>query len=138
MQYGLRSLSFTVALIVGVGTGAAGATDSNGASTQSNMKKSELTLTRAQEQKIIRDLATESMEPAAAHVHASTGSKIPESVALHPLPTAVATDVPAAKNYSYAKLHDDDIVIVDPKNRVVADVIKPEPSTTGSSNSFSR
>ena len=62
--------------------------------------------------------------------HASI-SKVPPSLTLPQLPSSAARQVPAAKNFEYAKLQNNEVLLVDPKNREVADMIMPS-STTGS------
>jgi hypothetical protein len=58
-------------------------------------------------------------------------------VALKPVPMTLANDIPSIKPYSYAKLKDDNIVLVDPKNRTVMAVIDSGAATTGSSSATS-
>jgi hypothetical protein len=94
-----------------------------------------LDLTHSQKQKITQELSAE--EVAAASFPASVGAKVPASIALKPVPMTVATDIPSVKPYSYAKLPNHNIVLVDPKNRTVAAVIEAGPSTTGSGPSAS-
>lgn len=131
MFNGLRGMTVAVALLGGVTVAAA---QMNAPATSAmpggSAMKSQLNLTSAQKQAIAQQVAPES--PAAAPFSASVGTKVPESIALHPLPLAVANKIPAVKNYSFAKLHNNDIVVVDPKNRMVADVIHAQASTTGS------
>lgn len=137
MTHASRLMSALVVVLAGIGAATAaemssGDQPATAASSAGSKSRPKINLTPAQKQTILRDLATESAEPAAAPVQATVGSRIPTSIALHPLPMAVATDVPSAKNFSYAKLRDNDIVIVDPKDRVVADIIPAGSSTTGS------
>jgi hypothetical protein len=61
---------------------------------------------------------------------AKVGAKVPQSLSLHQLPSNVASQVPAAKGYEYAKLQNNEVLLIDPKDRQVAEIITHE-STTG-------
>jgi len=50
---------------------------------------------------------------------------------LHALPANVESQVPATKVYEYAKLQNNEVLLINPKDRHVAEIIMP-PSTTGS------
>ena len=146
MPHTLRTLTVATALLAGTGLALAGGDKSSSSSTQmqsgttgqasSTMPKSsaqsQLNLTSAQKQTISKELADETA--ANASFSATVGAKVPESVALKPVPMTVANEIPSIKSYSYAKLQDNDIVLVDPKNRTVAAVIEGGASTTGSSS----
>lgn len=149
MPHTLRTLTVATALLAGTGLALAGGDKSSSSSTQmqsgttgqasSTMPKSsaqsQLNLTSAQKQTISKELADETA--ANASFSATVGAKVPESVALKPVPMTVANEIPSIKSYSYAKLQDNDIVLVDPKNRTVAAVIEGGASTTGSSSGTS-
>lgn len=151
MPHTLRSMTVAIALLAGTGlalaagdkpsssssspqmqsgtTGQAGTTMSKGGA------QSQLNLTSSQKQTISKELADETA--ANASFSASVGSKVPESVALKPVPMTLANEIPSIKPYSYAKLHNDNIVLADPKNRTVMAVIDSGLATTGSGSGTS-
>ena len=50
---------------------------------------------------------------------------------MHALPANAENQVPAVKGYEYAKLQNNEVLLINPKDRHVAEVIM-QPSTTGS------
>jgi hypothetical protein len=69
---------------------------------------------------IIKDMKTES---AGAEVAPSVGDPIPAGVKLQPMPADIAQKVPQVKTHTFF-VTDEQIVIVDPKDSKVAEVIK--------------
>jgi Protein of unknown function (DUF1236) len=69
---------------------------------------------------IIKDIKSEA---APAQVRAEVGEPIPEGVGLRPMPTDIALKVPQVKAHRFF-LTGEEIVIVDPKDNRVAEVIK--------------
>jgi Protein of unknown function (DUF1236) len=70
----------------------------------------------------IRELVKD-MKADASEVKAEVGDQIPQGITLHPMPTEVAQKVPQVKSHRFI-LTAEQIVIVDPKDNKVADVIK--------------
>jgi hypothetical protein len=70
----------------------------------------------------IRELVKD-MKADAAEVKAEVGEPIPQGVTPHPMPSEVAQKVPQVKSHRFI-LTEQQIVIVDPKDNKVADVIK--------------
>jgi hypothetical protein len=112
-----------------------GTTGQASTTTSKSGAQSQLNLTSAQKQTISKELRAETA--ANASFSASVGAKVPESIALKPVPMTVANEIPSIKSYSYAKLRDHNIVLVDPKNRTVMAVIDGGAATTGSSSATS-
>jgi hypothetical protein len=69
---------------------------------------------------IIKDVKADG---AAANVQATVGEPIPQGVSPQPMPTAVAQKVPQVKAHRYF-LTEEQVVIVDPKDNKVVEVIK--------------
>jgi hypothetical protein len=90
----------------------------------------ELNLTAQQKQAIMQSIQSEKGQPAPAGFQPRIGASVPQSMSLHQLPTNVATQVPAARDYEFAKLDNNEILLIDPKDRRVADIITPS-GTTG-------
>jgi hypothetical protein len=91
-----------------------------------------LNLTSTQKHTIYQSVMNEKGQAAPSNFRASIGAKVPSSLTLHQLPSNVANQIPAAKNYEFAKLQNNEVLLVDPKNREVAEMITSS-STTGSS-----
>ena len=70
----------------------------------------------------IRELVKD-MKVDAAEVKAEVGDQIPQDITPHPMPNEVAQKVPQVKSHRFI-LTAEQIVIVDPKDNKVADVIK--------------
>lgn len=69
---------------------------------------------------VLKDLKVKSV---AADVKVEIGEPVADSVNLHPFPPVIADKVPEVKAHSFF-VKDDQIVIVDPRDKKVADVIK--------------
>lgn len=123
-----RTGALAVALLSGVSlavaqTSSPGSSPSASPGASSSMADS-LTLTQTQKQKIWQSLASASGQSAPAGFTASEGATVPQQVSLQPLPQTASADLPAsARNMQYAKMRDE-ILIVDPKDRKVVEVIK--------------
>ena len=82
-----------------------------------------LNLSGAQEQLIYRSVMDEKGEPAPAGFRPAIGAKAPSSLTLHKLPSRVVDRIPSARRYEYIKLPTDEVLLVDPTDRQVVDVI---------------
>ena len=60
----------------------------------------------------------------------TVGTSLPQSMSIHQLPSHVTAQVPATKNLEYIKLDNNTVLLIDPKDRRVADILSP-PGTTG-------
>jgi hypothetical protein len=90
----------------------------------------EVNLTSQQKQTIAQSVQAEKGQPAPGGFLPKVGAAVPRSMSMRQLPTTVTAQVPAAKGLDYAKLNSNDILLIDPKDRRVADIIMPS-STTG-------
>jgi hypothetical protein len=90
----------------------------------------ELNLTPQQKQTIMESVQREMGQPTPSGFEPKVGATVPQSVLMHQLPPTVATEIPAAKGLEYAKLNNNEILLIDPKDRRVANIIAPS-STTG-------
>ncbi len=89
----------------------------------------ELNLTVQQKQSIVQSIQGEKGQPAAGF-QPRVGASVPQSMSMRPLPPNVTTQVPATKDLEYVKLDNNTVLLIDPKNRRVADIIMPA-GTTG-------
>ena len=82
-----------------------------------------LKLTSAQERTIWQDVSKQNAGmKAPAGFSAKVGEKVPGTVLLHPLPTAVTNMIVAVRPYEYAML-DKQVLIVNPMDKKVVDII---------------
>jgi hypothetical protein len=82
-----------------------------------------LNLSQDQKQTIWQAVSKQkSADSAPASFQPSVGAQVPSQIKLHPLPQTAAKQVPAAKNYQYAKLQNQ-VLLVDPANKTVVDII---------------
>ena len=115
MNAGLRGITIALAL-----TGSAGLAVG-----------AQLTLTPAQQQTIYQSVASEKGQTAPVGFQARVGEKAPQSLAMHQLPASATGQVSAAKGYDYAKLANNEVLLISPKDRQVDEIIMP-PNTAGS------
>jgi hypothetical protein len=90
----------------------------------------ELNLTAAQKQTIVQSVQSEKGQPAPAGFLPKVGASMPQSVSLRHLPANVTAQVPGAKDLQYVKLETNEILLIEPKDRRVANIIAPS-GTTG-------
>ena len=90
----------------------------------------DLTLTPQQKQTIIQSVQTEQGQSAPPEFQPQVGASVPHSMTTRQLPPNVTAEVPAAKGLEFAKLSNNEVLLIDPKNRRVAEIIKPA-GTTG-------
>jgi hypothetical protein len=115
MHASLRGMAITLALVGSAGLASA----------------AQLNLSAAQKQTIFQSVASEKGQTAPSGFQAKLGEKAPQSLSMHQLPGSVTGQIPTAKDYEYAKLQNNEVLLISPKDRQVAEVIMP-PSTTGS------
>jgi hypothetical protein len=89
----------------------------------------ELNLTAQQKQTIMQSVQTERGQPAPAGFLPRIGASVPQSMSMRQLPSNVTTQVPVAKDLEYAKLDNNEVLLIDPKDRRVADIITPSGAT---------
>jgi hypothetical protein len=95
----------------------------------------DLNLTPLQKQTIMQSVQSEKGQPAPAGFQPKVGASVPQSMTMQQLPPNVTTEVPAAKGLEYTKLDNNEILLIDPKDRRVADIIMPS-GTTGAAPSY--
>jgi len=115
MRTSLYGTTVAVALIGGVGLAGA----------------AQLNLTSAQKQTIWQSVASEKGQTAPSGFQVRLGEKVPQSLSMHQLPSSATSQVSAAKDFEYAKLASNEVLLINPKDRQVAEIIMPS-TTTGS------
>lgn len=116
MRTSLYGTTVAVALIGGVGLAGA----------------AQLNLTSAQKQTIFQSVASEKGQTPPSGFQARVGEKVPQSLSMHQLPSSATNQVSAAKEYEYTKLANNEVLLINPKDRQVAEIIMMPSSTTGS------
>lgn len=101
----------------------------NPASTAIRMHGSDTVILSDSQRKMVwNELSKQATNQTAPGFAAATGTFVPDSVKIERVPDTVATDVPSLQPYSFAMV-DHSLLIVDPTNKVIADVV-----TQGSSS----
>ena len=80
-------------------------------------------LSEQQRSEIRTKLQSSGVERTRVQVNVNVGSRLPRSVRLRPLPSAIIALAPAYRGHSYFVRDDDTIVVVDTRSYVVVDVI---------------
>jgi hypothetical protein len=138
MHHGLRPAIATIAFVAGVTLAAAQSATSPSPSPSSaaagtgGSKADQLKLSSEQKRQVVQGLAAERNQLTPPGFKVAVGATVPASVSLVPVPLAISNDVPTTKNYSFVKLENKDILLVDPKDRMIAEVINAPAATTGS------
>jgi Protein of unknown function (DUF1236) len=82
-----------------------------------------LILSSTQRSTVWRDLSKQATNQNAAGFNATIGAFVPNTVKLKPMPSKTAADIPSLRRYDYAMVGHR-LVIVDPSNKVIANVLK--------------
>jgi Protein of unknown function (DUF1236) len=82
-----------------------------------------LILSSAQRSTVWKDLSKQATNQNVAGFNATIGAFVPNTVKLKPMPSKTTTDIPSLRPYDFA-LVGHKLVIVDPSNKVIADVLK--------------
>ena len=90
----------------------------------------QLNLTAAQKQTIYQSVMNEKGQAVPASYQAKIGATPPQSLSLQALPTSLSKEMPAVKDYEFAKLQNNEVLLINPKDRQVAEIIMQQ-STTG-------
>jgi Protein of unknown function (DUF1236) len=107
-------VSVAALLLCGV-TAAWAATEMHGSDT--------VILSAAQRKAVWNDLSKQATNQSASGFDAVTGTFVPSSVKIEPIPSKATANNPELRPYNYAMV-DHDLVIVDPTNKVIVDVLK--------------
>ena len=128
MRSDLRSYAIAIAVIF---MGSVGLAAAQGMSDQGQLK-----LSPAQQQDVMKGLASEPAQASTGAEEATVGTKLPETVKAQPLPAGVTAQVPTTDKYMFVKMPDR-ILLIHPDTGAVAEIITNESSTTGSGSSES-
>jgi hypothetical protein len=79
-------------------------------------------LSAAQRRAVWKDLSKQATNQNAARFDATTGTFVPNSVKIEPMPSKLTANDPSLRPYDFAMV-DHKLLIVDPSNKVIADVL---------------
>jgi hypothetical protein len=121
MPLALKRVFITAAAIMLVGTLANGQVP-GGREAPATTRTINLTL---EQRHIIKEIVLKDMkvQKETANVPLEVGAKIPTSITTHPFPKEIASKVPQVRSHAFF-VKDDRVVVVDPKENVIADVIE--------------
>lgn len=93
-------------------------------STSQSLAKDSLSLTKEQKQTAWRDISGLAMKvKPPSGFSAKVGATVPSQITTHPVPVSTASKVPELKSYSYAMLDNNKLLIVNPNDKKIAQVI---------------
>ena len=79
-------------------------------------------LSAAQRRAVWNDINKQATNQSAAGFDATIGTFLPGTVKIEPMPSKAAANIPSLRPYDFAMV-DHKLVIVDPSNKVIADVL---------------
>ena len=128
MKAGMHLTVVAIALLSGlsVAVAASSSTSKEGMakSAPAPMLKDKLSLTSKQQTIAWQDISKQAkMEKVPARFAAKIGAVVPSTLLTRPVPTTVSSKVPVLRRYQYALLQNKRLLIVNPHDNKVADVI---------------
>jgi hypothetical protein len=133
MKSGIRLAAVAVALLSGLsiavaaGNGASktGANQSSANSSSAmTMPTDTLVLSQKQQKTAWKDISTlAAKEPAPKGFTAVVGAMVPSKLDTHPVPVSTANKVPSLRPFQYALLDSNKLLIVNPNDKKIADII---------------
>jgi hypothetical protein len=119
----LSGMSAAAAADNGASKSGANASPAN-ASMPRTMATDTLVLSAKQQKAAWQDISTiATKEKAPADFNAAVGSVVPGKLDTHPVPVSTANKVPMLRPYQYALLDSNKLLIVNPSDKKIADVI---------------
>jgi hypothetical protein len=119
----------TVAVIallssLSVATASSGSKSVTAKSSSTPMPADKLSLTSSQETTAWHDIAKQARkEKAPANFSATVGTVVPGALMTYPVPITTASEVPTLRRYQYALLENNKLLIINPRDRKISDVI---------------
>ena len=100
------------------------ATTGSASSMSQPVAKDSLSLSASQQQTAWKDIsALAAKESAPASFTAKVGVAVPSDLATHPVPVSTASKVPELRPYHYALLSNNKLLIVNPNDKKIAEII---------------
>ena len=129
MKNSIRLTVIAVALLSGLSVAvAAGGSSMSKQSTEksasTSLLKDKLSLTSEQQTTAWQDISKQATkEKAPARFAAKIGAVVPSALMTYPVPMTTSSKVPVLRRYQYALLENNRLLIVNPHDKKVADVI---------------
>jgi hypothetical protein len=93
-------------------------------STSQSMAKDSLSLTSEQKQTAWRDISGIALKvKPPSGFSAKVGAAVPSQITTHPVPVSTASKVPELKSYNYALLDNNKLLIINPGDKKIAQII---------------
>ena len=100
------------------------ATTGSASSMSQPVAKDSLSLSASQQQTAWKDISAQATkESAPASFTAKVGAAVPSDLATHPVPVSTASKVPELRSYQYALLNNNKLLIVNPSDKKIAEII---------------
>ena len=100
------------------------ATTGSASSMSQHVAKDSLSLSASQQQTAWKDISAQATkESAPASFTAKVGAAVPSDLATHPVPVSTASKVPELRPYQYALLSNNKLLIVNPSDKKIAEII---------------
>jgi hypothetical protein len=100
------------------------ATTGSASSMSQPVAKDSLSLSASQQQTAWKDISAQATkESAPASFTAKVGAAVPSDLATHPVPVSTASKVPELRPYQYALLNNNKLLIVNPSDKKIAEII---------------
>jgi len=127
----MKKLVTVIAAVLLAGTSIASAatlskSDSNArtAPMAQSTPKDSLALSASQQSTAFKDISAQAAKEAApTGFTAKVGAAVPNSLLTHPVPVSTASKVPDLRSYDYAMLDNGKLLIINPADRKVAEII---------------
>jgi hypothetical protein len=127
MKVSTRLMVVTIAILSGLSIAAAATnkmSKESGAKPVSMTPKDKLSLTKEQEKTAWQDISKQARkESVPAHFVAKVGVAVPGGLMTYPVPMTTSSNMPVLRRYQYALLENGSLLIVNPDDKKIADVI---------------
>ena len=127
MKISTRLIAVTIAILSGLSLAAAATnkmSKESGAKPVSMTPKDKLSLTKEQEKTAWQDISKQARkESVPAHFAAKVGAAVPGGVMTYPVPMTTSSNMPVLRRYQYALLENGSLLIINPDDNKIADVI---------------
>jgi hypothetical protein len=120
----MRSRLFYGTMVLAVVSGIGGAAAQVGAGQSQTTSPAQIQLDASQKAAIMTAVRDTKIPPPAQSFNLSAGAQVPAAIELYALPIAALSQAPEARNLRYTMVQNQ-VVLVDPTNMRVVDVIRP-------------
>jgi len=120
----LAGVSVASASVMSKSSTSTPATTGSASSMSQPVAKDSLSLSASQQQTAWKDISAQATkESAPASFTAKVGTAVPSDLATHPVPVSTASKVPELRPYQYALLNNNKLLIVNPSDKKIAEII---------------